>query len=76
MSTTLSEAATKLLTLIQDKHEGMHFVSAMGGDDKPFVQVMLPVSELNKIAEGMAVLASLVVLNPSHVAQNTDRRHG
>lgn len=69
MVNQLSEPATKLLKLIENNHQGMHFISA--GNDaegRAFVQVLIPVEELNKIAEGMSVLASLVQLNPSFVA--------
>lgn len=78
MSNTLSESATKLLKLIEERHEGMHFISAQGREDgQAFVQVMIPVEELNKIAEGMAVLASLVVLNPAHAIQlMQEKKHG
>ena len=56
----------------------MHFISAQGREDgQAFVQLMIPVEELNKIAEGMAVLASLVVLNPAYATQiMQEKKHG
>lgn len=77
MSNALSESATKLLNLIEKNHQGMHFISA-GGDTegRAFVQVLIPVDEMNKIAEGMSVLASLVQLNPAYVVNTAgERKH-
>lgn len=75
MQVKLSDQAVKLLALIQEKHDAMHFMSAHGAEDgKPFVQVILPVEEMNKIAQGMATLASLIALNPTYVTQEMEVR--
>lgn len=65
----LVDSATQLLKLLETHHQAMHFISAGGTDGLPFVQIMIPVEELNKISQGMAVLASLVQLNPAFVAE-------
>lgn len=60
----LSENGVKLLELLNSNHDSLYHLSSNKQD--VYVQVTLRVEELNKIAEGISTLASIIALNPNY----------
>ena len=65
---TLSENGVKLLELLNTNHDSLYHLSS--NKQESYVQISLRVEELNKIAEGMSTLASIIALNPNYKSAN------
>ena len=63
----LSDSSLKLLELLNVNHDALYTINSGAGRDKSeqYAQITIKVDELNKVAQGMASLASIIVLNPS-----------
>ena len=63
----LNNNSLKLLELLHVNHDTLHTITVGAVKDKTeqYVQISIKVDELNKIAQGMASLASIIALNPS-----------
>ena len=61
---TLSENSAKLLELLNTNHGALNYQTINNQDS--YIQISLRVEELNKLAEGMSTLASIIALNPTY----------
>ena len=61
---SLSENSLKLLELLNNNHDSLYVLSSNKQD--AYAQITLRVEELNKIAEGISTLASIIALNPNY----------
>ena len=73
----LNNNSLKLLELLHVNHDALHTITVGAVKDKTeqseqYVQISIKVDELNKVAHGMASLASIIALNPSFKPEKTN----
>ena len=74
---SLNDSSLKLLELLHVNHDALYTITSGAGEDKTeqseqYVQISIKVDELNKVAQGMASLASIIALNPSFKPEKTN----
>ena len=67
----LNDSSLKLLELLYVNHDALHTITSGAGKNKSerseqYALITIKVDELNKIAQGMASLASIIALNPNY----------
>ena len=74
---SLNDSSLKLLELLNVNHGTLYTITSGVGKDKferveQYAHITIKVDDLNKVAQGMASLASIISLNPSFRSEKTN----